>query len=201
MARIAARKMRTKGLKVIYMAHGFHFYRGAPILNWLLYYPIEKALSKYTDAIITINQEDFRNASERLLCKTIFIVNGIGLDLSRFYAPKSSSLRAEYRSELGIPQDAVVMIYLAELIENKNQTLLMDALKILRDNGKNVYLLLAGSPTSTFSLVLILTNDLISLLLAFIVTSTWEAKAWLEVSNVNVMMHSKNFFIMKLIKS
>ena len=148
-ARIAARKMRTrkmrtKGLKVIYMAHGFHFYRGAPILNWLLYYPIEKALSKYTDAIITINQEDFRNASERLLCKTIFIVNGIGLDLSRFYAPKSSSLRAEYRSELGIPQDAVVMIYLAELIENKNQTLLMDALKILRDNGKNVYLLLAG---------------------------------------------------------
>ena len=41
------------------MAHGFHFYEGAPALKRFLYYHAEKFLSKYTDVLITINREDY----------------------------------------------------------------------------------------------------------------------------------------------
>src|SRR5699024_1516990 len=60
--RLAAINARRLGTKLIYTAHGFHFYNGSPKINWLIYYPIEKKLSKYTDTIITINQEDFERA-------------------------------------------------------------------------------------------------------------------------------------------
>jgi glycosyltransferase EpsD len=62
LVRLVARKSRTK---IIYTAHGFHFYKGAPIINWLIYYPIEKYLSQYTDCIVTINQEDYEIARSR----------------------------------------------------------------------------------------------------------------------------------------
>ena len=61
--RLAAIKLRKQNkIKVIYTAHGFHFYKGAPIMNWLLYYPMEKWLSRFTDIIITINEEDYEEA-------------------------------------------------------------------------------------------------------------------------------------------
>ena len=64
-ARIAARKYRKAGTKIIYTAHGFHFYKGAPLLNWLCYYPVEKYLAKFSDAIITINREDYDRAKKK----------------------------------------------------------------------------------------------------------------------------------------
>ena len=63
--RIAAKKTRINGTKIIYTAHGFHFYKGAPLLNWMLFYPIEKYLSKYTDTLITINKEDYELAKRK----------------------------------------------------------------------------------------------------------------------------------------
>ena len=65
LTRLAARSYREKGTKVIYTAHGFHFYKGAPLLNWIIYYPIEKYLAKYTDTLITINQEDYQLAKNK----------------------------------------------------------------------------------------------------------------------------------------
>ncbi len=63
--RLAAKKLWQKGkIKVIYTAHGFHFYKGAPLLNWLLYCPVEKWLSHYTDVIVTINEEDYEKAKK-----------------------------------------------------------------------------------------------------------------------------------------
>ena len=57
--RLAAKQARKKNnTRVIYTAHGFHFFKGAPILNWLVFYPVEKWLAKYTDTLITINKED-----------------------------------------------------------------------------------------------------------------------------------------------
>ena len=64
-ARKAAKGLRSKGLKVIYTAHGFHFFKGAPLINWLVYYPIEKWLSKYTDTLILINEEDYDLAKRK----------------------------------------------------------------------------------------------------------------------------------------
>lgn len=61
--RLAAKKLWKAGkIKVIYTAHGFHFYKGAPLINWIIYYPIEKWLSHFTDIIVTINEEDYEKA-------------------------------------------------------------------------------------------------------------------------------------------
>lgn len=65
LGRLAAYHLRKQGkIKVIYTAHGFHFYTGAPLINWLLYYPMEKLLSQWTDVIITINEEDYERAKK-----------------------------------------------------------------------------------------------------------------------------------------
>lgn len=55
---------KAKIPKVIYMAHGFHFWKGAPLKNWLCYYPVERFLAHFTDRLITINQEDFARAQK-----------------------------------------------------------------------------------------------------------------------------------------
>ena len=64
--RLACKDFRKYGVKVFYTAHGFHFYKGAPIKNWLLFYPIEKLCSRFTDTLITINKEDYSLAKKRM---------------------------------------------------------------------------------------------------------------------------------------
>lgn len=84
-ARLAAKRLWKKGkIKVIYTAHGFHFYKGAPLLNWLVYYPIEKYLSKFTDVLITINKEDYQIAKEKFRAKEIIKMDGVGVNLEKF---------------------------------------------------------------------------------------------------------------------
>lgn len=131
--------------RVVYFAHGFHFYRGAPLVNKILYYNIEKYLSRYTDTIITLNEEDFENAKTKLRCPDVRLVHGPGVDLSVFSCEEPKELKESYRKEFGIPSDAFVMIYLAELSKNKNQKTLLFALKEILKKDPNVYLLLAGN--------------------------------------------------------
>ena len=78
--RIACRKTRKHGTKVIYTAHGLHFFKGAPIQNWMLYYPIEKICSRWTDVLITINREDFSFAKRKMKAKKIEYLPGVGID-------------------------------------------------------------------------------------------------------------------------
>ena len=82
--RVACKKLRKEGLKVIYTAHGFHFYKGAPMLNWLVYYPIEKICSFWTDVLITINQEDYELAKHKMRAKKVEYVSGVGIDVDKF---------------------------------------------------------------------------------------------------------------------
>lgn len=85
-ARLASKRARKKfGTKVFYTAHGFHFYKGAPLINWLLFYPIEWYLSKFTDTIITINKEDNELAKKKFIkrCKNIKYVPGVGVDTKK----------------------------------------------------------------------------------------------------------------------
>ena len=79
-ARLAAKEARKNGTRVIYTAHGYHFYKSAPLINWLLYYPVEKWLAKYTDTQITITQEDFDLAKKKFKIKDLNLVHGVGLD-------------------------------------------------------------------------------------------------------------------------
>jgi len=76
LTRLVVKKIRERGTKVIYTAHGFHFFKGAPLINWLLYYPNEKWLSKYTDCLITINDEDYELAVNNFKARSVKKVPG-----------------------------------------------------------------------------------------------------------------------------
>lgn len=149
LTRLAARKTRKTEAKVFYTAHGFHFYKGAPILNWLIYYPIEKWLSKYTDCLITINKEDYNIAKRKFKkCKHIELVHGVGLDTKRFDEEFSNTEIDELKKKIGIKKDSIVLTYVAELNKNKNQILLIKTMEELVKENKKYLLILVGDGTS-----------------------------------------------------
>lgn len=138
----AGKRYRTK---IIYTAHGFHFYKGAPLLRWLLLYPIEKVLSYVTDAIITINQEDYELATHKFGAAA-YKINGVGVDLSRF-SPVEESERAALRKEYGFSQDDFIMIYVADLRKDKNQLMIVRNIDKLRHAIPNLKVLFVGKNT------------------------------------------------------
>lgn len=135
--RIACRPLRKDGLKVFYTAHGFHFYDGAPFKNWLFYYPIEKWLSRYTDVLITINKEDYKRGKEKFHARKTVYIPGVGIDTKKF-APRISG-RDRIRTELGLQDDAIMLLSVGELNENKNHEAVIRAIK-----GLNVVYVIAG---------------------------------------------------------
>ena len=143
--RLAARDARKKGTKVIYTAHGFHFYKGASSLNWKVFYPIEKALSKHTDCLILINNEDYQLAKEKgFEAKRIIKVNGVGVNLSKF-KPVSENEKSELRKEYGFSESDFIMIYPADFCARKNQTMLFEVMRELLKVSSSFRLLLPGS--------------------------------------------------------
>ena len=116
--RLACMGQRKKGLKVIYTAHGFHFFKGAPKKNWLIYYPIEKICSYFTDVLITINKEDYALATKKFRAKKVVYVPGVGIDVDKF--KNCDVVKAEKRKEIGIPDDATLFLSVGELNANKN---------------------------------------------------------------------------------
>ena len=146
LTRLVARKSRKKfNTKVIYTAHGFHFFKGAPIKNWLIFYPIEKFLSQFTDCLITINEEDYNLAKNKFWCNDVKFVQGVGVDKNKFDFIMTAEERYKLRKELNINKDDFVIIYPAELSKRKNQGMLLDVMKELKNEGyKNIKLLLPG---------------------------------------------------------
>ncbi len=144
--RLAARKARKQyNTKVIYTAHGFHFYKGAPLLNWIIYYPIEKICSKWTDCLITITNEDFELAKRKFKkCKQIEHVCGVGLNTDRFDIEITEEDLEELRKEIGIEKDNIVLTYVAELNKNKNQMLLIKTMEQLIKESDKYRLILVG---------------------------------------------------------
>ena len=140
-ARLAAGSARNKGTKVLYTAHGFHFYDGAPLINWLLYYPVERILSRRTDLLLTINSEDHRRA-KTFHAKRTELVNGVGIDLSRF-AEASAEQKTEVRRELGLKEGDIFAFTAGNLDPGKNHKTLIQAVKLLNDPA--FHLILAGN--------------------------------------------------------
>ncbi len=134
-ARYAARFSKTKPY-VIYTAHGFHFYKGAPLKNWLFYYTAEKLLAHYTDMLITINKEDFDRAKRKFKLKKngcVKHIHGVGVDVERFKSRPED--KSALRKELGIPEKAFHIVTAAELNDNKNQKVIIEAIaKLGRDD-------------------------------------------------------------------
>lgn len=136
-------KLRYPKLKTIYTAHGYHFLKGGPKIGWLVYYPIEKAMARFTDVTITINQEDYDITVNKLKPKKVYLMNGVGLDLSHYkILPEEDNLKK--RQELGLTEDDFVIIMIAELNENKNQIQLIKAMTHLYLKYPNVKALLVG---------------------------------------------------------
>jgi glycosyltransferase EpsD len=138
--RLAAGSARNKGTKVLYTAHGFHFYDGAPVPNWLLYYPVERLLSRRTDLLITMNSEDHRRA-KTFHAKRTEMVNGVGIDLSRF-SEAAPEQKAQVRRELGLKEGDIFAFTVGNVIPRKNQAVLIRAARELAD--PRFHLFIAG---------------------------------------------------------
>ena len=134
LTRLAARGARRSGTRVFYTAHGFHFYKGAPLANWLLWYPVERAMSRLTDVLITINHEDYERAKRFARCQVEY-VPGVGVDLSRFAAVKC---RDSKRAELGLAPGDFAVLSVGDLIPRKNQAAIVRALPLLPGNVRLV---------------------------------------------------------------
>lgn len=138
--RICSAKAGVK--PVIYQAHGFHFWHGAPLINWMLYYPVEKSLSKRTDILITIARDDYELA-KKMRAKTVKYVHGVGVDLSSFERRSENERNLSLRMALGIPDDALVLLSVGELNKNKNHKVVINALNKLQ--RKDIFYVICGT--------------------------------------------------------
>lgn len=143
LSRIAVRKARRLGTKMIYTAHGFHFYKGAPLLNWLIFYPIEKICSRWTDVLVTITHEDYQLAQNKMDAKEVVYVPGVGINTADL-APKAedATIKIDKRKELGLFQEDIVMLSVGELNKNKNHEILLRAMAQL--GRKDLHYVVAG---------------------------------------------------------
>lgn len=137
--RIAA---KTTGTKVMYTAHGFHFYKGAPMKNWVLYYPIERVLSYLTDVLITINNEDYELSKNKMKSKSLYYIPGVGVDVSNFSDIKVDKIKKIKDLNINIHKDSIIILSVGELNKNKNHETIIRALKIVNDS--NIHYLIAG---------------------------------------------------------
>lgn len=128
---------------VIYTAHGLHFYKGASLVNWLIFYPVEKFLARWTDAIVTINKEDYHRVKSKFHLKPkgfVTQIHGVGVDMKRFQ-PRPDMMKRK-RMELGIPKEAFHIVTAAELNGNKNQKVIIEAIAQLQH--KDIYYTICG---------------------------------------------------------
>ena len=138
LTRLAARN--SKNTTVIYTAHGFHFFKGAPLLNWLIYYPVERFCARFTDKLITINKEDYERAKKFSLRNdgNVYYVPGVGIDIEKIRNTKVDV--QQKKKELGIPENIPVLLSVGELNKNKNHIVVLNALSKLQEK-RFVYLI------------------------------------------------------------
>lgn len=129
--RLAARDARKRGTKVLYTAHGFHFHRGSSLVSWLAYYPVEWLMAHLTDVLLTMNREDYALAKKHMHAKRVEYVPGVGIDTGRFANHRED--RLEKRRELGFGEEDFLLLTVAEMNKNKNQSMVLKALARLKD--------------------------------------------------------------------
>ncbi|NLJ49717.1 MAG: glycosyltransferase family 4 protein [Candidatus Atribacteria bacterium] len=130
---------------VLYTAHGFHFFDGAPKKNWLLYYTAERLAARFTDALLVMNQEDFENGKKLGFIpeESLFLVHGVGVDIEKYSQVQKDDA---IRDELGISRDEIIVTCIAEFIKRKNHVFLLNTwMKLLENkNNRSLHLILVG---------------------------------------------------------
>ena len=139
LTRLAAKKARKKGTVVMYTCHGFHFHNAAPKKNWLLYYPVERYLSRFCDYIVTINKEDYRRA-QAFHAPNVRYIPGVGVDLKRIFECHVD--REAYKQSIGVPKEGVLLLSIGEMIVRKNHQVIIHALA--KVNNPNIYYVICG---------------------------------------------------------
>ncbi len=139
MTRFAARKVRKNGTKVLYMAHGFHFFKGAPLLNWLMWAPTEIIMSRFNDVLVTINWEDYNWAKKHTYAPVIKHIDGIGVDFSNREGVIS---REAKRAQLNIADNDILVLSVGELQKRKNHQAIIRAIAKL--NNPNIKYAICG---------------------------------------------------------
>lgn len=139
MTRIAGKKMRKSGTVIMYTCHGFHFHNSSAKKNWVLYYPVERVLSRFCDYIVTINKEDYERA-KKFHCRNVRYIPGVGIDVDKIRNLKIN--KEKKRESIGVPKDKILMISVGELIERKNHEVIIKALAQI--NNPDIYYAIAG---------------------------------------------------------
>lgn len=142
LARLASRKLRKSGTKVVYTAHGFHFFKGAPLINWLIYFPVEWIFSFVTDVLITINKEDYNRAKKYFHAKKTEYIPGVGIECEKIENIAVS--REEKRKEVGILENETAVLSVGELNDNKNHETIIKAIS-KTENNKNIVYVICGN--------------------------------------------------------
>ena len=134
-------KLKYHTLKTVYTVHGFHFHQGGSLSGWLMYYPIEWVMAKFTDQLITINDEDFERG-KRLGARATYKVNGVGVTVSDYQLRDYEAKFNRYKYDLA--KDDFVILMIAEVNKNKNHQQMIQAVELLKQRGKSVKVLCAG---------------------------------------------------------
>ena len=142
--RLAAKKARKRGTRVIYIAHGFHFYKGAPKSGWLVYYPIERHMAQYCDTLVTINEEDYAFAASHFKNTAVAHIHGVGVRSERYHPASAAECLAMRRRE-GLTEDDFVILCTGELNKNKDQSTLIAAAAKLKSQLPHLRVLLSGN--------------------------------------------------------
>lgn len=144
LTRLASKDARKNGSKVLYTAHGFHFYKGSSLFNWLTYFPVEVVMSRYTDGLVTINREDFELIQEKGHKKTdYYLIPGIGVEPQKFH-PVREDRKREIRKKNGWSDSDFILTYAAEFINRKNHAFIIECAGELVREVPNVKILFAG---------------------------------------------------------
>lgn len=139
LTRLAARKARKEGTTVMYTCHGFHFHNAAPKKNWMMFYPMERMMSRFCDYIVTINKEDF-NRAKTFHAPNVRYIPGVGVNINRIHDCKID--KKAYKRDIGVPEDCVLVLSIGEMIERKNHEVIVRALAKVQN--PNVYYAICG---------------------------------------------------------
>lgn len=139
LTRLAARKARKEGTTVMYTCHGFHFHNAAPKKNWMMFYPMERLMSRFCDYIVTINKEDF-NRAKTFHAPNVRYIPGVGVNINRIHDCKID--KRAYKRDIGVPEDCVLILSIGEMIERKNHEVIVRALAKVQN--PNVYYAICG---------------------------------------------------------
>ncbi|ANX13960.1 hypothetical protein ABE41_018260 [Fictibacillus arsenicus] len=186
LVRIAAKVTNTQN--VIYTAHGFHFFKSAPIINWILYYPLERFMAKFTRILITINKEDYCRARNFISDNRVRYVKGVGVDTSYYSLAHNNSTKL--RKQLGLRKNDFVIICIAELNNNKNHIQLINAIKIVKQKHNNIKCLLVGYGENEQELKYIVQKENLHEEIKFLGFRT-DISSLLKVSNIKVLLSKR----------